>query len=206
MRNPVAYEIVADPGMAIVAAGPGVSVRGAVNVRSMGVFGQLGVVQREEQCKAGVDRWVHAAGGRRRLGENLIVGLIAKAQGVTDSDMAEALADRESAMEERARAVREEAIGSKAQWVKVLGPTPQTLRAHARWLREVSTIAAYRDRWHVTDDGTICGAGDVASSEQRSQRKLVLAAAARAAAICHDAQVTSPAWEPQRDVAPGIDL
>ena len=75
-----------------------------------------------------VDRWVHAAGGRRRLGENLIVGLIAKAQGVTDSDMAEALADRESAMEERARAVREEAIGSKAQWVKVLGPTPQTLR------------------------------------------------------------------------------
>ena len=124
-----------------------------------------------------VDRWVHADGGRQRLSENLIVGLIPKAQGVTDPDMAGALAGRESAMEERARALRKRRSSQGA-----VGEGPRSDAADsprsARWLREVSTIAAYRDRWHITEVGTICGAGNVASSEQRSQRKLVLAAAA----------------------------
>ena len=63
----------------------------------------------ETVLHARVDRWVRAAGGRRRLGQNLIAGLIPKAQGVTDPDMAKGLADREVAMEERARALAEQA-------------------------------------------------------------------------------------------------
>jgi hypothetical protein len=54
-----------------------------------------------------------------------------------------------------------EAIGSNAAWVKSLGQTPQTPIARARWLREVSTIAAYRDHWHITEDGIVGSAGDV---------------------------------------------
>ena len=49
-----------------------------------------------------VDRWTQAAGGRRRMAENLIAGLIPRAQGVTDPEMAEALAERDAAMQERA--------------------------------------------------------------------------------------------------------
>ena len=42
-----------------------------------------------------VDRWAQAAGGRRRMAGNLIAGLIPRAQGVTDPEMAEALAERD---------------------------------------------------------------------------------------------------------------
>ena len=42
-----------------------------------------------------VDRWSDAAGGRRRHTGQLIAGLIPRAQGVTDPDMARALAERD---------------------------------------------------------------------------------------------------------------
>ena len=51
-----------------------------------------------------VDRWTQAASGlRRRTAGNLIAGLIPRVQGVTDPEMAQALAERDHAMEERAR-------------------------------------------------------------------------------------------------------
>ena len=59
-----------------------------------------------------VDRWAHAAGGRRRQTEHLIAGLIPRAQGVSDPDMARALAERDHAMEQRARSLAHEAIAA----------------------------------------------------------------------------------------------
>jgi conjugative relaxase-like TrwC/TraI family protein len=155
-----------------------------------------------------VDRWVQAAGGRRRLAENLVAGLIPKARGVSDPDMAKGLADREVAMEERARALAEQAIEDSLHWVNRLGPAPRTPAARARWLREISTVAAYRDRWHITDDDNIEGKGHVASAEQMSQRTRALAAAERAAAIYHNAHVKEahPTWEAQIEVVRGVDL
>ena len=78
----------------------------------------------------------------------------------------------------------------------------------ARWLREVSTIAAYRERWHITEQRSIGGKTDVGSTEQMGQRQRALAAAERAVAISHDAygQQASPAWEPQIEVGWGIEL
>lgn len=157
---------------------------------------------------ARVDRWVRAAGGRRRLGQNLIAGLIPKAQGVTDPDMAKGLADREVAMEERARALAEQAIVDSLDWVIRLGPVPQNRAARSRWRREISTVAAYRDRWHITDSANIEGKGHVASAEQMSQRTRALAAAERAAAIGHNAHVKEahPTWEAQIEVVREVEL
>ena len=99
---------------------------------------------------ARVDRWMRAASGRRRGADHLIAGLIPRVRGVTDPDMARALTEREQAMELRARTLANQAIEAGHGWVQRLGPAPDHPGHRARWLREVSTIAAYRDRWHIT--------------------------------------------------------
>ena len=96
-----------------------------------------------------VDRWSQAAGGRRRHTGQLIAGLIPRAQGVTDPDMARALAERDHAMEQRARSLAEEAIAAGQTWLRPLGASAERPARRERWLREVSTVAAYRDRWHI---------------------------------------------------------
>ena len=155
-----------------------------------------------------VDRWAEGAGGRRRIAGNLIVGLIPRAQGVTDPEMAEALAERELAMGERALTVAAQAIEAGAAWVQRLGSLPSDPSRRARWVREVSTVAAYRDRWHITEQRSIGAKSDVGSTEQMGQRRRALAAAERAVAISRDAyrEHASPTWEPQIEVARGVEL
>jgi hypothetical protein len=118
------------------------------------------------------------------------------------------LADRERAMEGRARALAEEAIESGAGWVQRLGPAPESRAARSRWLGEISTIAAYRDRWHISDDGLDGDNGHVASAEQMSDRRRAVAAAERAAAICQRARVNAAGlvWEPPTVVSQGPEL
>ena len=155
-----------------------------------------------------VDRWAQVAGGRRRMAGNLIVGLIPRAEGVTDPEMAEALAERDTAMQVRALTVAAQAIEAGVGWVQRLGSLPSDPSRRARWVREVSTVAAYRDRWHITEQRSIGSKSDVGSTEQMSQRRRALAAAERAAAISHDAhrEQASPAWEPQIEVVRGVEL
>ena len=63
--------------------------------------------------------------------------------------MARALAERDQAMEQRALSLAEEAIAAGQTWVRPLGAPPREAAQRERWLREVSTVAAYRDRWHI---------------------------------------------------------
>ena len=66
-----------------------------------------------------VERWTQAAGGRRqRTAGNFIAGLIPRARGVSDPELAQALAERDQAMEDRARTLAEEAIKSGHSWVQ----------------------------------------------------------------------------------------
>ena len=155
-----------------------------------------------------VDRWAQAAGGRRRITGNLIAGLIPRVQGVTDPEMAQALSERDIAMQERALTLAAQAIGAGAGWVQRLGPAPGASAPRARWLREISTIAAYRDRWHITEQRSIGAKNEVESTEQMSQRRRALAAAERAVAISHDAfgEQASPAWEHQIEVVRGVEI
>ena len=63
-----------------------------------------------------VERWTQAASGRNRRADNLIAGLIPRAQGVSDPEMAQALAERDQAMEERARTLAEQAVETGDSW------------------------------------------------------------------------------------------
>jgi hypothetical protein len=133
-----------------------------------------------------VDRWSRAAGGRRRHSEYLIAGLIPRARGVTDPDMARALAERDEAMEQRCRGLAEEAITARHSWVRALGDAPSESPQRERWLREASTVAAYRDRWHIEGRRPLGAAPDRKNLEQTDQRKRALAAGGRAKAISTD--------------------
>jgi hypothetical protein len=130
-----------------------------------------------------VDRWSQAAGGRRRHTGQLIAGLIPRAQGVTDPDLARALTERDHAMEQRALSLAQEAIAGRDNWVQSLGDPPSTATGRERWLREVSTIAAYRERWNVEGQRPLGAAPDRENQEQTTQRKRALAAGERAKAI-----------------------
>jgi hypothetical protein len=65
-------------------------------------------------------------------------------------------------------------------------------------MREVSTIAAYRDRWHITGQSPAARQSDMSSIEQTGQCQRALAAVARATAI------SSAALEPQSSFRPEI--
>jgi conjugative relaxase-like TrwC/TraI family protein len=127
--------------------------------------------------------WSQAAGGRRRHTGQLIAGLIPRAQGVTDPDMARALGERDHAMEQRARSLAEEAITARRTWVRSLGAPPTTSAQRERWLREVSTVAAYRDRWHIEGQHPLGATLNRKDLEQADQRKRALVAGGRAKAI-----------------------
>ena len=99
-----------------------------------------------------VDRWATAAGSRRQAATNLIAGLIPRATGISDPDMARALTERDLAMEQRARHLAEHAIEQRHVWVQRLGNPPVNPAARELWLRAVSTVAAYRDRWGIGND------------------------------------------------------
>jgi len=128
-----------------------------------------------------VDRWVAAAGSKRQAGANLIAGLIPRAVGITDSDMARALDGRDQAMERRARELTIEAIERGQVWVRRLGTPPLDPAARKAWLRAVSTVAAYRDRWGIEADHRPLGPESAAKTiEAVGHRKWAQAAVERA--------------------------
>ena len=155
-----------------------------------------------------VDGWSHAAGGRRRHSEHLIAGLIPRAKGVRDPDMARALAERDHAMEERARSLAEEAITAGHSWVRAVGAPPSGAAQADRWLREVSTVAAYRDRWHIEGRRPVGAAPDRNNLEQTAQRKRALAAGERAKAISADttSQPINHGLELSVEISQGVEL
>ena len=130
-----------------------------------------------------VERWTQAASGRNRRTDNLIAGLIPRAQHVSDPEMTQALAERDRAMEARARTLAEQAVETSEPWVQRLGTAPATPARRERWLREVSTVAAYRDRWHIVDQHPLDERRSASVTEQTGQRQLAQSAVIRAKAL-----------------------
>jgi conjugative relaxase-like TrwC/TraI family protein len=155
-----------------------------------------------------VDRWSQAAGGRRRHTGQLIAGLIPRAQGVTDPEMARALTERDQAMELRALSLAAEAIARRDSWVRSLGDPPSGAAKRVRWLREVSTVAAYRDRWHITGQRPLGAIADPEIREQTAQRKRALAAGERAQAISLGTtdQANNHSLEPRLEISKGVEI
>jgi conjugative relaxase-like TrwC/TraI family protein len=106
---------------------------------------------------ARVRLWAQSAGSNRRLGVNLVAGLVPRAVGVTDPDMARALDEREITMHRRARELAERAVAQGQVWVGSLGVPPSDPIARERWMQAVTTVAAYRERWNIPVDHIALG-------------------------------------------------
>jgi conjugative relaxase-like TrwC/TraI family protein len=92
-----------------------------------------------------------AGSGRTRKPPRLIAGLIPEAQNITDPDMRHALAERRDLIEQRAATLLDIAITAREPWTERLGPKPIEPRKQTAWLTAARTIAAYRDRYQITD-------------------------------------------------------
>ena len=86
---------------------------------------------------------------KRRPSPKLVVGLIPVADGPMSPEMAKVLGELADLMEGRAMTLAERAVEDQAPWLKRLGTPPTTATARRRWLHEVRTVAAYRDRYKV---------------------------------------------------------
>jgi hypothetical protein len=118
-----------------------------------------------------VDRWIHASSPQRREPAVRIVGLFPRLYGVTDPDMARALDDRQTLLEQRAREVATTAVENRQPWAAQLGSPPSDPVRRELWLRRLDTVASYRERWAITDR-TILGTREPTSLEQEAQRRL----------------------------------
>ncbi|WP_413453084.1 AAA family ATPase [Georgenia phoenicis] len=93
-----------------------------------------------------------AGSGRTRKTPRLIAGLIPSADGPMTDDMRQALEERRELIETRADAVLDTAREVGEPWTKPLGQPPRDPREAAAWRRHARTIAAYRDRYGITED------------------------------------------------------
>jgi conjugative relaxase-like TrwC/TraI family protein len=129
-----------------------------------------------------VRRWLQSADSPRTRAAHLIAGLVPRATNISDPDMARGLWERDQAMERRARTLAEHAISAAQPWTRSLGLPPGHSGRHELWLRAVSTVAAYRDRWNIGQDRRPLGT-EATSSEQLGHRRRALAALERARTI-----------------------
>ncbi len=93
-----------------------------------------------------------AGSGRARKTPRLIAGLIPHAREVRDSEMRAALDEREALIEARADAILDGALTDNAPWTRTLGTPPHGPSRAATWRKAARVVAAYRDRYRITDD------------------------------------------------------
>jgi hypothetical protein len=95
---------------------------------------------------------VETAGSGRSTAQNLIAGLVPRAVGITNQDMARVLGERDHEMQRRARELAAEALERDEAWISRLGPPPTDSATCEQWMMASSTVAAYRDRWRIGSD------------------------------------------------------
>ena len=125
-----------------------------------------------------------AGSGRTRKAPRLIAGLIPEAQGSVADDMRQALEERRELIENRATAVLDTALKAEDAWTKPLGTPPRDPRRTAGWRRQARVIAAYRDRYSITDDTPLGVPPEM--TDQRIDRARAEAALSNLTALQHD--------------------
>jgi hypothetical protein len=87
-----------------------------------------------------------------RLRPRLIAGLIPEPLGDMSQEDRQAIDERRALIETRARALAEECVAGGTAWVRRMGEPPVQPYSRERWIRAVSTVAAYRDRYEISGD------------------------------------------------------
>lgn len=129
-----------------------------------------------------VDHWIHSVDRSRQVNLERIAGLFPKPIFTAQSDLQSGLDDRARLIEERARAAAEAAVEKRQPWAAQLGRRPADPLRCDEWLLRVATVAAYRQRWGITDR-SVLGTTEPPSVEQVTQRRLAQAAVEGALAI-----------------------
>jgi conjugative relaxase-like TrwC/TraI family protein len=137
-----------------------------------------------------------------------IAGLFPAGESETP-DIARALEERHAAIEERCDWLLERGFAQNEVWVHTVG-TPPAGEAGLDWHDLAVTVAAYRDRWGITDSDVVLGEVPSHNSEQRVQRDR----AQQALEALHQLrEETSPMTvfsnaldEPGRDQSPGFGI
>ncbi len=93
-----------------------------------------------------------AGSGRTRKTPRLIAGLIPSADGPMAGDMRHALDERRELIEQRADAVLDTALDQGDAWITTLGTPPRVAAQRRAWRQQAVTVAAYRDRYGMTND------------------------------------------------------
>src|SRR5690625_3954551 len=106
-----------------------------------------------------------AGSGRTRKTPRLIAGLIAQVQGPITADMRQALTERRELIETRADAILDTARHTGEPWTQPLRDSPAGDRERARWRRDARTIAAYRNRYQISDDAPLGPAPQTAAQK-----------------------------------------
>ncbi|WP_210481856.1 MobF family relaxase [Naasia sp. SYSU D00948] len=85
-----------------------------------------------------------------RRADRLVAGLIPAAIGPMTSEMRDALAQLGNLIEHRAIALVDAALSARELWIVSLSTPPPDRHALRAWRRDVTTVAAYRDRYRIT--------------------------------------------------------
>ncbi|MFO6453415.1 MULTISPECIES: MobF family relaxase [unclassified Aeromicrobium] len=126
----------------------------------------------------------------------LVAGFIPQANGPMAPDMAEALTQRQDLIETRATALAAAALARQDRWLRRLGTPPTEGTRRDRWLHEVATVAAYRDRYGIAGESvrgdvlTDAQAHDFVSTEGAMRRARWIAAGADESAAARDVHET----------------
>lgn len=92
-----------------------------------------------------------AGSGRTRKAPRLIAGLIPEASGTMSAEFRQALTERRALIEARTTALLNAALADREPWTAALSNPPAQERAAAAWRHAARTVAAYRDRYGITD-------------------------------------------------------
>lgn len=122
-----------------------------------------------------------ASSGRTRKAPRLIAGLIPHADGPMTDDMRQALEERRELIEARADALLDTSLEAEDVWTKPLGAPPADRRRAASWRHQARVVAAYRDRYGISDDMPLGGSPSTAA--QRIDRGRAASALTRAQAV-----------------------
>ena len=158
--------------------------------------------------RARLRRWEEAAGGRWSPRRDLVVGLVPRAVNVDDGELARAVREREAAIARRAHDLAEQAVRAGAPWARVFGPPPVDAAVANAWWGRIAVVAAYRDRWHITDDSILGDKSGVGSLQQAAHRARALRAGQEAARLSGLAPplIAPAAGAPSPVVGPEVDL
>jgi len=142
-----------------------------IAARDLNDADDLGAVLRQRLQRATATR---TGSSRGRAAPRFIVGLIPEASGEMTSEMRAALDERKALIEHRAMTIAETATTAGEPWTSPLGDVPSDARRRQAWLKQVRKIAAYRDRYGVTDSAPL--GQDRGSANQRLDAELARAA------------------------------